>query len=208
MNLDGSAIGGEGEGEEGRKGDREEGVDEKNILTAEGLGPGAGVNAEKLLHSKVEGELLGLVEKEDLLVALQPGCHGLGDEAVNVEQQAGVAGEGEGEGVEPLVPWTQPHQQQRVPAEQRAYGGRVAALHHRRRPALPTQHQAVEVRVRGEHGTFAEDMRGEEPPMAPHPLGDEGLGVLCLVGGDQLERLPNQRQPHAARGEFLSCSSI
>lgn len=205
MNLDGPAIGGEGEGEEGGEGDGEEGVDEEDVLTADGLSPGAGVDAEELLDGEVEGELLGLVQEEDWGlgargVGISPGSHGAGDEAVDVGEQQGVAGEGEGEGVEALVERAQRQEQQRVLAQQRADGRRVAALHHG--SPLPAEHQPVELRVCGEHRALAEHVRREEPAVPPHPLGDEGLGVLRLVGRDQLERLPDQRQPHAAGGQL------
>lgn len=201
-NLNGTAIGGEGEGEEGRQGDREEGVDEEDVLAAEGLGPGAGVDADELLDGEVEGDLLGLVEEENSVGrGGGPGGHGVCDEAVDVGEQHAVAdggggGEaGEGEGVEALVAQAA-HEQQGVAAEQRADGGGVAALDG---AALAVEHGPVEVGVGGEDGALPEDVRGEEAPEAPHALPDEGLGVVRLVGGDELERLPDERQPHAAR---------
>ena len=196
--LEGLAVGGEreevGEGER----DGEEAVDELDVLTADALGPRPGVDADELLDGEVEGDLLGLVEEADGGGGL-PRPHGGEDEAVDAGEERrrrGAAEAGERERVEAAVRGA-PGEEQRVRAEQRGDGGRVAAADG---AALGGEEEAVEGRVGGEDGALAEDVGGEDAAaVARHAVVDEGLRVGGLVGGDEAQRLPDERQPRAAR---------
>jgi len=198
--LEGLAVDGEreevGEGE----GDGEEAVDELDILAADALGPWPGLDADELPDGEVEGDLLGLVEEADGGGAgAAPVPHGGEDEAVDVRQQrrrGRTPQAGERERVEALVRGTR-REEQRARAEQRGDGGRVAAADG---AALGRQQEAVEGRVGGEDGALAEDVRGEHPAAVPrHALVDERLRVRRLVRRDEPQRLPDERQPRAAR---------
>ena len=196
--LEGLAVGGEreevGEGER----DGEEAVDELDVLTADALGPRPGVDADELLDGEVEGDLFGLVEEADGGGGL-PLPHGGEDEAVDVGEERrrrGAAEAGERERVEAPVRGAL-GEEQRVRAEQRGDGGRVAAADG---AALGGEEEAVEGRVGGEDGALAEDVGGEDAAaVARHAVVDEGLRVGGLVGGDEAQRLPDERQPRAAR---------
>jgi hypothetical protein len=203
--LEGLAVGGEREEVGEWEGDGEEAVDELDVLAAEALGPGPGLDADELPDGEVEGDLLGLVEEADDGGGAGAGAwpapvpHGGEDEAVDVRQQRrrGRAAEaGERERVEALVRGAG-GEEQRARAQQRGDGRRVAAADG---AALGGQEQAVEGRVRGEHGALAEHVRREHPAAVPrHALVDERLRVRRLVRRDEAQRLPDERQPRAAR---------
>lgn len=109
----------------------------------------------------------------------------------------GRVGEAHGERVHPLMQ-VAPHQQERVPAQKIGYRTGVARLE---QPALVLQDEPVRFRVGREHGRLAEQMGGENRTVSGHPVVDERLRVLRLVGGDELERLPDERQPQVTRRE-------
>lgn len=71
------------------------------------------------------------------------------------------------------------HEQQRVLPQKVGYGARVATLEQ-----LPfvLQDEPVRLRVGREHRRLAEHVGGEYGPEPVHPLVDERLGILSLVG--------------------------
>lgn len=106
-------------------------------------------------------------------------------------------GKAHGERVHPLVE-AAPHEQQRVPAQEVRYRARVARLEE---PALVVQDEPVRVRVGREDGRLAEQVGREDRTVSGDPVVDEGLRVLRLVGGDELEGLPDEGEAQVPRGE-------
>ncbi|KAL0303862.1 UNVERIFIED_CONTAM: hypothetical protein Sradi_6254300 [Sesamum radiatum] len=107
----------------------------------------------------------------------------------------GGVGETHGEGMHPLMQ-AAPHEQKRVAAEE--VGDRTGVTRFEE-TALVLQDEPVGVRVGGEHRRLSEHMGGEDGAVLGHPVVDEGLRVLRLVGGDQLEGLPEEGQAEVPR---------
>lgn len=93
------------------------------------------------------------------------------------------------------------HEEEGVAAEEGGDGGWIAALEG---AAFSCEDLTVEFRVGGEDGALAEDVGGEDSAMAADSLVDEGLWVLCFVGGHQLERFSDEGKAQKARRKSLA----
>lgn len=90
------------------------------------------------------------------------------------------------------------HKHEGIAAEKIGYGGGVAGFEE---AAFVLEDEPVQLRVGGEDGRLAEDVGGENGAVFPDPIVDEGLGILGLVRGDELQRLAQERQAEGPRRE-------
>lgn len=90
------------------------------------------------------------------------------------------------------------HKHQGISSEQIGYGARVAGFEE---AAFVLENEPVQLRVGGEDGGLAEDVGGEDGAVFLDAIVDEGLRVLGLVCGDELQRFADEGQPEGPRRE-------